>query len=112
MTAVDDYLQGITPAQQAEFQRIRSIVKQATPEAEESVSYGILAFKYSKRPLLYYGAFASHMSIYPTSDTMVQAIPELAAYRTSKGTFRYTKAKPMTDKLISAIVDFRLKDLR
>lgn len=112
MTTIDEYLQGTTPAQQAEYRRIQTIVKQLAPDAEESVSYGIPTFKYHKRPLVYFGAFADHMSIYPASDNMIEAIPELAAFRTSTGTLQYTEAKPISDELVKAFVNFRLQDIQ
>lgn len=112
MTALQDYLQALTPLQQAEFERIRTIVKRAVPDAEELISYGVPTFKYNKRPLLYFGAYPGHLSLYPTGDDMIAAIPELAASRTGKGTLQYSIDNPLSDELVAAIVAFRLKSLQ
>lgn len=112
MTEVDEYLKTVTPEQKAEFERIRKIVKSAVPEAEESISYGIPAFKHDNKPLLYFGAFKNHMSLFPASDHMIEVVKDLAKYRTSKGTLRFTAAEPISDALVKKIVLYRLDDIK
>jgi len=52
VTSFDDYLASVPEHQRAELERIRHIVRNAVPSAQESVSYGMPAFKYRGRPLL------------------------------------------------------------
>ncbi len=92
MSTVDDYLNTITPPQKAEYERIRNIVKQIIPEAEEVISYAIPAFRYSRRNVIYVGAFKNHMSIFP-------------------GTVKFTPEKPLTEEKIKELVTNRLKSI-
>lgn len=108
MSVIDDYLLHVTPTQKESLEHIRSLVKQLTPEAEEVISYGVPAFKMNKRPLLYMGAFKDHMSIFPASDGMLEGVPEIAAYRTSKGTLQFTEAMPIPDEVLKKIITYQI----
>lgn len=112
MTNVDDHLNSASPAQRAELEKIRQIVKEIVPEAEEVISYGIPAFKYNKRPLIYYAAHKNHMSIHPASDQMVESVgQELAKFRTGKGTLQFTENNPIPEPMLKKIVRFRLAEI-
>jgi uncharacterized protein YdhG (YjbR/CyaY superfamily) len=111
MSTVDEYLKSITPSQKAEFERIRRIVKRLAPEAAESISYGIPTFKVDHRPLIYFGAFKNHLSLFPASDTMLEQISELSKYRASKGTLRYTEQDLIPENVIERILHFRLAEM-
>jgi uncharacterized protein YdhG (YjbR/CyaY superfamily) len=52
MSAMDDYLDGLPPAQKDALARVRAVVEDVAPEAEEGKSYGMPAFRYAGRPLL------------------------------------------------------------
>ena len=94
------------------MERIRQIIKQSLPELEEVISYGIPAFKYHNRMLIYYAAHTHHMSIYPASDEMVKASGDkLAEFRTSKGTLQFTKDKPISNSLLKQIVKYRQEQI-
>ena len=111
MSEVTDYLKTLTKTQQAEYKHIRSLVKELAPKATEVISYGIPTFKVGKQPLIYFGAFKDHMSLFPASDDMVKAIPEVAKFRTSKGTLQFTASKPIPEPVIKAIIGHRLKNI-
>lgn len=101
-----------TPSQRVELEKIRRIVKELVPDAEEVISYGVPTFKLNKRPLIYYAAYKNHMSIHPASDAMIVAISEkLGKFRTGKGTFQFTEANPIPEPMMKKIVLFRLADI-
>ena len=52
MPIIDDYLAQLNTSQQTALARICQITRQAVPDAEEAISYGMPAFKYHQRPLL------------------------------------------------------------
>jgi uncharacterized protein YdhG (YjbR/CyaY superfamily) len=112
MPTVDDYLTTITPTQLAQYRRVRGIVKRLVPDAEETISYGVPTFKYKGTYLLYFGAFAHHMSLYPASASLMEAVPELEKFRVSKGTLRFTEKDPIPDNLIEKMVTHRLGEIK
>ena len=52
MSVMDDYLDELPPDQKAAFQRVREIVAELVPDAEEGTSYGMSALLYAGRPLV------------------------------------------------------------
>lgn len=112
MHTTEDYLANITPSQLVEFERIRKIVKSIVPDADEVMSYGIPTFKYLKKPLLYFGAFANHVSIFPAQDPLLTEVPELNKYRTGKGTFQYSEKDPIPSELVEKMVRFHLRRIK
>ena len=56
MGVIDDYLEDLGDSQRAELERIRRIVLDRVPDAEEGRSYGMPAFRYKRKPLLGFAA--------------------------------------------------------
>ncbi|HET9411416.1 MAG TPA: DUF1801 domain-containing protein [Candidatus Saccharimonadales bacterium] len=112
MTTIQEYLDACTPAQKAEYGRIKTIVKVHAPNVEEVISYGIPTFKVDGKPLLYFGAFKDHMSVFPASDAMVKTVGKgLEKFRVSKGTLHFTDKNKIPDDILNDIVKFRLRNL-
>lgn len=112
MQTVGDYLNGCTPEQKAMFKKIKKMVHEIVPGATERVSYGIPTFEYKKKYLLYFGAFKNHMSLFPASDDMIEALGEsVGKFRSAKGTLRFTHEQPIPDDVIEAIIRFRLANI-
>jgi len=102
VAGVDDYLAALTPAQHEQFERVRRIVRSMVPDAEESISYGIPAFKHRGKMVIYFAAFKNHMSVYPT-------VGAVEATEGTKGTFRFTEDDPVPEEVVRAIVAHRLE---
>lgn len=112
MTDVEKYLENTTPTQKAFYEKVKKIVKAQIPEAEESLTYGIPTFKYKGKYVIYFGAFKTHMSIYPIfAETVKEIGPELEKFRAGKGTLRFTEENPIPEKFITALVKYRRDSL-
>lgn len=111
MTNVEAYLDNLTEAQLAEFNRIKSLMLGSVPEAKLKISYEIPTFTYRDAYLIYFGAFAKHYSLYPASDEMIEVIEELSNFRSSKGTLKYTASRPINDELVKQIIQFRKQSI-
>jgi uncharacterized protein YdhG (YjbR/CyaY superfamily) len=111
MNTVDEYLAQVPDPQRAELDRIRAFVKQTVPEAEESISYMMPAFKYKKKPLIYYAAFKNHLSIFPTSGPTETLKDQLKDFNASKGTIQFTLEHPLSDALLGEILHTRVSEI-
>ena len=112
MSAIDDYLATVTPAQKAALERVRTIVADAAPGAEEGKSYGMPAFRYGGRPLIGFTASKAHLSVHPFSPAVVEAVSdELTAFELSKGTIRFSPEAPIPEHVIRELVARRLQEL-
>jgi uncharacterized protein YdhG (YjbR/CyaY superfamily) len=106
---IDEYIAGFPPEIQDKLQKIRTTIGKAAPKAEEKISYQIPAFAQCGN-LVYFGAFKTHISFFPTSSATREFKEELSSYATSKGTVQFPLDKPIPLGLISRIVKFRLKE--
>src|SRR5215212_7898023 len=110
-TTIDEYLAGVSPDQRAALEKVRKAIRAAAPKAEEGISYGLAAFRLEGKPLVAFGASASHCAFYPMSSTTVAAhADDLAGYDTSKGTIRFAADKPLPAALVRKLVKARIAE--
>ena len=106
---VDSYIRAYPPKAQAILKKMRQAIHEAAPKAEETISYGIPAFKL-KSVLVYFAGYKDHISFFPTSSPIRAFKKELARYDISKGTIRFPLDKPIPFGLLKKIVRFRAKE--
>jgi uncharacterized protein YdhG (YjbR/CyaY superfamily) len=93
---VDAILAALPADQRAALEALRRTIAATVPEAEETISYGMPAFRYHRRILVYYAAFKAHCSLFPGSGAVIEAHRrELEGFATSKGTLQFTPEHPI-----------------
>lgn len=105
---VDDYISGLPKDVQARLQIIRKTIKDIEPNAIESISYGMPAYKTNKKPLVYFGSFAKHIGFYATPTGHKKFKKQLFMYKQGKGSVQFPFDKPLPVNLIAEIVKFRV----
>jgi uncharacterized protein YdhG (YjbR/CyaY superfamily) len=108
---IDDYIGLFPPDVRAILQRLRTTIRKAAPDAQETISYHIPAFK-QNGILVYFGGFKKHVGFFPTSNGIEKFKHELAGYKGAKGSVQFPFDQPMPYGLISKIVKFRVKENR
>lgn len=111
MSVIDEYLQNVSSPQKEELERVRAIVQQTVPDAEEVISYGMPGFKYQKKYLVTFGAFKDHMSIFPGAWPTEAVKEQLSSFQTSKGTIQFTVEHPLPEALIKELVLLSVKKI-
>lgn len=91
------------------LKKIRGTIRAAAPHAEETISYGMPAFK-QKGMLVYFAGYAHHIGFYPGARAIKQFKRETSRYKTSKGTVQFSLDRPLPLGLITKIVKLRLKE--
>jgi len=108
---IDEYLAAVRKDQRTALEKLRKTIKAAAPRAEEYIGYGLPAFRLGGRPLVAFGASATHCAFYPmSSSTVADHRKELEAYETSKGTIRFQPAKPLPATLVRKLVKARIAE--
>jgi uncharacterized protein YdhG (YjbR/CyaY superfamily) len=111
-TRIDAYLATLPADQRDALQRLRDLVRRVVPQAEETMSYGMPAFKLGGRFLVSYAGWKHHCSIYPLTDTFLAAhADELEGYGRTKGSLHFTPDAPLRDAVMTALVQARVADL-
>jgi uncharacterized protein YdhG (YjbR/CyaY superfamily) len=111
-TSVEEYLAALPKKSRAALVKLRKRIRAAAPDATETISYQMPAFKDHGRFLVSYAAFKDHCSLFPASEAVIEALgEELKPYFTGKGTIRFTADKPLPAGLVKKIVKVRLEEI-
>lgn len=107
---VEEYFASVPEGVRNKLEKIRQIIKEEAPEAQEVLSYQMPAFKLNGRILIYYAAWKEHIGFYPYPSAMAEFNKELVKYKTAKSTVRFPLDKPIPFDLISKIIKYRVKE--
>ncbi|HEU5040601.1 MAG TPA: DUF1801 domain-containing protein [Gemmatimonadales bacterium] len=106
---VDEYLAGLPGDVRKVLEQVRTAIRRAAPEAQESIRYQIPTFEQGG-PLVHFAAHARHVGFYPTPSGIERFQAELSAYEGAKGSVRFPLDQPMPLELIGRIVRFRVEE--
>ena len=107
--SIDDYIAAQARAVQPILQRIRAIVREEAPHAQETISYRMPAFMQGGA-LLYFAAFKKHIGIYPPVRGDAALLQALGRYRGEKGNLSFPLAEAMPYELIRRVARQRVKE--
>jgi len=105
---IDAYLSARPPSVRKILERIRRVVRKAAPGAEETISYGIPAFRLNG-VLLYFAAFKNHIGLYPPIRGDARLQRAIAPYAGEKGNLRFRLDEPIPYDLIERIARLRAR---
>jgi uncharacterized protein YdhG (YjbR/CyaY superfamily) len=109
-TTIDGYIASFSADVQVKLQLIRQTIQEVATGATEAIKYQMPTFVLYGN-LVYFAAWKKHISLYPITSAMEEALPELAQYKTSgKGTVQFPLQQPLPLALIREIVAFRVRE--
>lgn len=108
---IDDYIGRYSPEIQEILERIRAIVRESAPDAEEAIAYQMPTFRLNGN-LVHFAAFKNHIGFYPTPTGIEAFQPEISKYEGAKGSVQFPLNQPIPYDLIRRIVAFRVEENR
>ena len=105
---IDKYIAARPPAVRTILRKIRRTIRDAVPDAEETISYRMPAFK-QNGVLVYFAAFKNHIGLFPPVKGDASLERAVKRYAGPKGNLRFPYDKPIPYGLIKRIVKFRAK---
>jgi len=109
---VRDYYASLPAPVRRRLRELRSVILSVAPDADETISYRIPAFKRGGRILVYCAGWKEHTSLYPLTAGMKQACAaDLERFETSKGTIRFPNERPLPVAVVKRLVKARLREL-
>ena len=109
---VDAYLDALPQEQRAALQRLRERIRGLVPEAEETISYGMPAFRHRGSFFVSYAGWKRHCSLYPMTDSFrARHGAELEGFGGTKGSVHFTPERPLPDEVLDELLRARLADL-
>ena len=113
MGVVDEALAALHEPDRDCLQHVVELARSLAPDATEGMSYGMPALKLDGKPLIAAVAAAKHLSIFPFSSAVVEAVAgRLEGYSLSKGTIRFTADHPVPEDVVKDIVRLRMTEIR
>ena len=106
---IDEYIAGFPPDIQDKLEKIRETIREAAPDAIETISYQIPTFKLEGN-LVHFAAFKKHIGFYPAPSGIEQFDEQLSRYKRAKGSIRFPLDEPIPYALISEVVRFRVRE--
>jgi uncharacterized protein YdhG (YjbR/CyaY superfamily) len=110
MDNIEKYISQYPENVQEILRKIRKLIKENAPGAEELISYGMPGYRTNKKPLVYFAAFKNHIGLYATPSGHEKFKKELSKYKQGKGSVQFPLDQPVPYKLIERIVKFRVAE--
>lgn len=109
-SSVDEYLAALPADQREALATIRAAIQKKAPDAVESIAYGMPAYKYRGKPLIYFGAAKGHIALYGSN---VRLLPEeqRVGLDHSKGTIRFRPDAPLPAGVLDTILHARMAEI-
>ncbi|WP_374507131.1 iron chaperone [Flavobacterium sp.] len=105
---VNKYISNLPVEQQIALERVRQIIKNTVPEAQEYLSYKMPAYHFHGM-IGGFAAFKNHCSFFPWDSKTIDVFKdELTSFKTSAGTIQFTPEKPLSEELLQKILRYRV----
>lgn len=108
---IDEYINTFSADVQGKLQKIRKIISKTSPNAVETISYGMPTFKLNGKNLAHFAGYKNHIGFYPTPSGITNFERELSIYKTSKGAAQFKIDEEVPVKLIEKIIKFRVGEI-
>lgn len=109
---VDEYIEGAPQPHRDTLRSLRGTLRRLLPQAEETLSYGMPAFKLGGKAVAGYAFFTNHCSYFPHSSSVFPELAdELMGYNWTKGTLKFAVDEPLPEALVARLVKVRLSQL-
>lgn len=107
---IEEYIAAFPGSSQSKLREMLTCLREAAPDAEESLKWGSPALSYSTI-LFIFAAYKKHLSLYPTPAAIKAFANALSEYKTSSSTIQFPLDKPLPLALIRKIADYRVRDV-
>lgn len=101
---IDEYIAMSSPEVRDKLSRIREIVREMVPEAQETIKYDIPTFTL-KGNLLHFAAYKKHIGFYPVPRNNPALMQDMQPYLKGKSTLQFSLKYQLPYPLIRRVVN-------
>ncbi len=112
IATVDEYIAQFDGVVEERLKRVRKLILDAAPDAEESISYGMPAYKLDKKILTYFSGYKGHVGIYPGKIENYAFSKTLQKYASGKSTLKFSNDVPLPEAVIAEFISYRIAEVR
>jgi len=105
---IDEYIASFSPDVQAILEKMRLTIRNAAPDAQETISYKMPTFTLNG-VLVHFAAFKKHVGLFPPVRGDARLEKAVSIYAGERGNLRFPLDQPIPYVLIERIVKLRVK---
>ena len=102
-STVEEYIAAAPRAAQHKLREVRKVVREAAPEARESISYKIPYYSYKGR-LVWFGLFKGHIGLFVRPPILEEHRSELKGYTMTKSSLHLPLDREIPVRLVAKLV--------
>ena len=106
---VDEYLERFPEIARKRLGELRRLSRAHAPEATETLKWGAPAYVMDTI-LFVFAGFAKHANFVFTPSTREAFAPELAGFKTGKGSVQLPYSDPVPAELLGRMIDYRVQE--
>jgi len=107
---IDTYLADLADDKRSVLEALRERILAIVPDAEETISYRIPAFRVEGTVVIGFKANTNDYSVYPFSGGAAQRFPaELRGRKVTSGSIHFTPEDPIPDDLLRRLIAWRMQ---
>jgi uncharacterized protein YdhG (YjbR/CyaY superfamily) len=108
---VDAYLATVDEPKRETLQQLRRTILELLPGAEETISYGMPAYKVEGKTVAGFAAFTHHLSYLPHSGSVIDKLPDVVdTYEHTKGSLHFPVDEPLPRDLVRRLLEVRMAE--
>lgn len=104
-STVEDYLDSLPVHVRAVVERVRRIVLDAVPDADERISHHLPTITLDGRSLVHVAGWTKHVSMYPVPEGDADLARDLSPYRSGQGTLAFPLAEDLPEDLVRRVAE-------
>lgn len=108
MVEIEKYIKQYSTDQQLRMNWIVGQLKSYEIDLESKISYGMPAFFYKTKPLLYFAAYPKHLGLYALPVTHEHFKSQLMNFKQGKGSVQFPWNKEFPEAVILKMIEFRI----
>ena len=109
---VDEYLADVEEPKRSTLEALRRTIRSIVPEAEETISYSMPAYRVRGKVVAGFAAFRNHLSYLPHSGSVIEKLSgELAGYESTAGSLHFPVDRPLPEALVRKLISVRLEEI-
>ena len=110
-TTIDGYLAAVKGEKRAALGKLRKTIRSIVPKAEETISYGIPAFRLDGKIVAGFAATKKGCSYFPFSGSTLKTLAdELQDYEQTKSSLHFDPAAPPPATVVRKLIKARMAE--
>ena len=110
---VDAYLSEVEEPKRSTLATVRRTILEVVPDAQETISYKVPAFRVDGGIVAGFAAFRDHLSYLPFSGSVLTQMPdELGGYKMTKSALHFPIDAPLPRAIVEKLIAVRLDEVR